>query len=125
MSNHHEDAEQAAVFDWAAYHQELWWMHAIPNGAFLAGDSTARAIQMKRLKRQGLKTGVSDIFLPLPRGGYHGLYIEMKRRKDQGSSSVSDEQVQFQKAMIEAGYDCRICYGADEAIGAIKEYAGI
>lgn len=28
------------------------------------------------------EAGVPDIFLPAPRGGYAGLFIEMKRRKN-------------------------------------------
>ena len=30
------------------------------------------------LKRQGVKAGVPDLHLPVARGGYHGLYIELK-----------------------------------------------
>mgnify|MGYP004433785991 CR=1 FL=1 len=30
------------------------------------------------LKRQGVKAGVPDLHLPVARGGYNGLYIELK-----------------------------------------------
>lgn len=122
---HHEDTEQAIVFQWAAYIPCLKWMFAIPNGAFLAGDKKARAVQMARLKKQGLKKGVSDIFLPLARNEFHGLYIELKRRRVDGRSQVSKDQSDFGKAMINEGYDYRVCYGADEAIAVIREYANI
>ena len=127
---HNEDAEQEIVFQWASYHKELRWMHSVPNGAFLGGDGSRRAMQMARLKAQGLRNGVSDIFLPRPTEsseglsdtGYHGLYIEMKRRKVDGPSRVTKDQRDFQEYASEQGYKCVVCYGADEAITAIKEY---
>lgn len=125
---HHEDNEQKTLFDWASYIPLLRYMHSIPNGAHLAGDGKSRAMQMRRLKEQGLKPGVSDVFLPIPVTGaggiYAGLYIEMKRRRVDGPSRVSDDQREFQMAMTAAGYKCVVCYGADEAIAAIKKYLG-
>jgi hypothetical protein len=122
---HHEDTEQALVFEWASYNPKLRWMFAIANGSHLAGDSKQRAIQMARLKKQGLKPGVSDIFLPVQsniESVYCGLFIEMKRRKVDGPSKVSLDQAVFVEAMENAGYKAVICYGADEAIAAIQEY---
>ena len=123
---HHEDDEQATLFEWASYHPKLKWMFAIPNGAHLAGDKKARAIQMTRLKKQGLKPGVFDVFLPMPvsrvTGVYSGLFIEMKRRLVDGPSRVSEDQNEFNRAMSVAGYKCVVCYGADEAIEVIRDY---
>ena len=116
---HFEDAEQQAVFDWAAHYPVLRWMHAIPNG----GNRDKR--EAGRLKRQGVKSGVSDIFLPLARRGKHGLYIEMKRRKKQGSSSVTPAQHNFMAFAKYEGYEACVCYGADEAIAVIREYVNI
>lgn len=120
---HHEDAEQAAVFQWAAHLSILRWMFAVPNG----GNRNLK--EAVRLKSQGVKPGVSDIFLPRPisraGGHYAGLFIEMKRRKKDGRSSVSEAQKGFQVAMTVAGYKCVTCYGADEAIDAIKKYCDL
>lgn len=113
---HAEDSEQQALFDWAAFYPKLRWMFAIPNG----GKREAR--EAARLKQQGVKPGVSDIFLPLPTTGYNGLFIEMKRRKQDGPSAVTEPQAQFHVAMTLAGYKCVVCYGAEEAIQAIKDY---
>lgn len=120
-----EGAEQAAVFEWAAYFDELRWMHAIPNGTFLAGDRVQRAKQMARLKAQGLKPGVSDIFLPLARRGFHGLYIEMKRAPHQGPAKPTRAQLDFARAVEAQGYAFFVCRGAEEAIEKIRWYAGI
>ena len=111
---HLEDSEQAALFQWAGYIPELKWMHAIANG----GKRNIR--EAARLKRQGVKSGVSDIFLPLPRGGFCGLYIETKRSK--GRISVSKNQKQFMIDMSEAGYKAVICKGFDDAKNVINEY---
>jgi hypothetical protein len=118
--NFHEDTEQAMVFEWASYHPKLRWMHSVPNG----GNRNPR--EAARLKKQGVKSGVSDIFLPMAwrsaGGQYNGLYIEMKRRKSDGPSKPTEKQREFQAAMVLEGYKCAICYGADEAIELIKNY---
>jgi len=119
---HHEDAEQALLFEWASYHPTLRCMFAIPNGAHLAGDARQRGIQMGRLKKQGFKSGVSDIFLPIPVGDYHGMFIEMKRRMQDGPTKVSRKQQDFLDTMKATGYHVMICYGADHAIADIKDY---
>ena len=119
MANHHEDADQSTVFDWAGYHRELRWLHAIPNGG------SRKPLEAVRLKRQGVKAGVSDMFLPVPRNGFHGLYIEMKRDKRHGPSRVSPDQKEFHTDMLANGYACEVCYGAEEAINTIKQYMGM
>jgi len=116
-----EYQNQKALFAWAALIPELKWMHSIPNGAVLAGDKQKRAIQMSTLKATGLKPGVWDVFLPLPKHGYHGLYIEMKA----GKNKLSDNQEDFGQAAHENGYLTHVCYGWDEAKRVISDYIGL
>jgi hypothetical protein len=72
---------------------ELRWLHAIPNGG-LRNKSTAG-----RLKAEGVKTGVVDIFWPyVPNVGrvYRGLYIEMKAPgKLNNTSKDQDEFIAY------------------------------
>jgi len=117
--SHHEDDEQAAVFEWAAFIPELKWLHAIPNGGNRAPREAAR------LKRQGVKKGVSDLFLPLPAGEYHGCYIEMKRSPKQGRARASSDQMEFIADVRKAGYFATVCFGADQAIDELKRYIQI
>ena len=74
-----EEQEQAAVMEWAMLmakqFPDLEDLFHIGNGGL---RSKSEAV---RLKRIGVKPGVSDLFLPAPVGKYHGLWIEMKRRK--------------------------------------------
>lgn len=107
-----EAEEQAALFRWAAYIPELKYMYAVPNG----GKRQAR--EAANLKRQGVKAGVPDICLPLPKGKYHGLYIEMKV----GKNKPSDKQKEYIEYLSSVGYATCVCYGFDEAMRAITVY---
>lgn len=110
-----EAAEQAAFFEWAAHLKTLKWAFAIPNGG------SRHKAEAMHLKKQGVKRGVSDIFIPVPRNGLHGLFIEMKRTK---GGRISPEQKEFIAAMTAAGYGACVCFGAHDAIDAVKEYMG-
>lgn len=94
---------------------------AIPNGAHLAGDSLQRAKKMHRMKKEGFKNGVSDLMIAVPRGTYHGLWVEMK---DIGktASSVTDDQMKHLQLMRKMGYRAEWCAGADAAMQVIAEY---
>ena len=50
-------------------------IHCSLNGVKLSGT------QAKIAKGQGMLSGVPDLFLPVPKNGYHGLFIEMKSEK--------------------------------------------
>ena len=109
-----ETTEQMGLFRWANNHvhvlPELRWMYHVPN----EGKRTNGNI----LKAAGLKSGVPDICLPLPRNGYHGLYIEMKY----GKNKATKEQKEYLAALDEYGYKTAICYGAQEAMETIVDY---
>ena len=107
-----EADEQTMIFRWAAYFPELRWMYAVPNGGKRGSREAAN------LKRQGTKAGVSDIALPLPKGKYHGLFLELKV----GKNKPSELQKEFLKYAKEKGYATFVCYGHKEAIEVITEY---
>lgn len=71
-----EGGAQEMLFRWITYqldeYPELALLYHIPNG----GKRDAKTATI--LKRQGVKAGVPDLHLPVARGGYHGLYIELK-----------------------------------------------
>ena len=115
---HHasEHDEQVAVFQWAKTNEGRWpelrWMFAIPNGGARA---TLTAI---KLKAEGVKSGVPDIFLPAPRNGCPGLWIELKV----GKNKATENQTAWMAGLIECGYAVALCYGAEEAIRTITSY---
>jgi hypothetical protein len=112
-----ESAEQQALFQWAELasgkHYELGLLFAIPNGSH---KSIATAM---RFKREGLKAGVPDILLPVARGGFYGLFVELKRVR---GGRMSEEQWQWRAALLCEGYQCVICKGWEEAAKQIENY---
>lgn len=71
-----------------------------------------------RMKRMGLRKGFPDLCVTRARGGYHGLFIEMKY----GKGKTTKDQRDWLKRLAAEGYACVVCNGADEAIEAIKKY---
>lgn len=99
----------------------LEWFHAIHNQGH--GDKVRGA----NAKAEGVRKGVADTFLPYPVGGWHGLYIEMKkpteRPKREGSKGgVSDEQAQFGEYAKNVGYGFMVCYGWEHAVSTLRSY---
>lgn len=114
-----EHAEQTAII--------RWWMLAhrgfgLPEIALFAtpNGGPRNIIAGARLKAEGVRAGVSDLTLAVPRGQYHGAYLEVKAQ----GGVVSPSQAEFQKQMEFLGYRAVTCYGAGEAIEFIKSYLG-
>ena len=109
-----EHAEQSALFAWIAQqtdYPELKLAFAIPNGGLRDKVTAAR------LKAEGAKAGVWDIFLPVPRGRWHGLFIEMKV----GRNKLTRAQVDFMED-IDSDYLFEICFDWVEASEAFITY---
>ena len=88
-------------------------LHHIPNGG------SRNKIEAVNLKRQGVKAGVPDLHLPVPRGGHHGLYIEMKRAD---GGTLSPHQREWLKALDGQGYKVAVCHGWEEAREVLECY---
>lgn len=71
------------------------------------------------LVKIGLRKGVSDFFLPLPRKNLHGLWIELKRTK---KAKVSKEQLAWLDKMNSLGYAAHIAYGWVHAMNIVCAY---
>ena len=111
-----EHAHQVALMMWAAsrlpIHPELRWLYAVPNG----GDRNP--IVAARLKAEGVKSGVSDLCLPVARRGYHGFYIEMK--KPGGKESAN--QIEFGQFLLSQNYLYCMCDHWEVARDRIEWY---
>lgn len=101
--------------------EPLKWIHAIPNGG-------ARDIRTaKKLKAEGVKSGVWDIFWPYRSKGYNGLYIEMKRsdhrpKREGSKGGLSDEQIEFRNFVQSQGFLCKVAYNSYEAWKILLNY---
>mgnify|MGYP003512709913 CR=1 FL=1 len=111
-----EAIEQAKVIAWARANENnypyLWMLHSSLNGVKMTKAQAGRAIA------QGMLSGVPDLFLPVPKNGYHGLFIEMKY----GSNKVTKNQEKFLQNAANVGYSVVVCYSANEAIKRIEDY---
>lgn len=112
-----ESAEQEALFMWAEYnltkYPELRWMYHIPNEG---KRSFQRGAQMRR---EGLKRGVPDNCLPVARGNYSALYIEMKRIR---GGRMTADQKEWAEGLQWCGNLVIRCDGWEEAARAIEQY---
>ena len=106
-----EREEQSAVIAWADSHPVAHVLYANVNGQYRQGQRP----------EPGLRPGIPDLFLPIARGGYHGLYIELKRTV---AWKVDDDQRLWIDKLRANGYQAVICRGADMAIAQIETYLG-
>lgn len=134
-----EHAHQCALFSWAtiasqygfdmannvlAYDQkgylkrygdaskavtELRWLFAIPNGGSRGGDKRSAQIIGAQMKAEGVKPGVADMMLPVPRHNLCGLFIELKR--EDGGAGLSPLQREF------GAFVQKQSYGFAQALG--------
>lgn len=106
----------------------LKWLHAIPNGG-ARGDGRDATVRGANLKAEGVRAGVADVFLPVPRNGWHGLYIEMKKPSlkpvKTGRGGLSDEQLEFRDYARMSGYGWVVCYSWEHAVEVLKQYLGM
>lgn len=109
-----EHLEQVAVIRWFdAQHSALRGrLFAVPNGGHRHVAVAAK------LKAEGVRPGVPDLWLPVQRQGFAGLVIEMKA----GKGRLSSNQQDWLGFLGEQGYMAVVCVGADAAIQTIKDY---
>lgn len=86
---------------------------SVPNGG---GRSYMEAT---KLREEGVLAGVCDLVVLEARGGWFGLFIEMKRTS---GGKVSEEQTQFMGRARERGYKCVVAHGCEEGWAAFEKY---
>lgn len=112
-----EDAEQEALIEWAkaqsGAYPALDLLYHVPN------EGNRGVIGGVKMSHQGLKKGVPDLCLPVPSGDYHGMYVEMKRRK---GATPTEAQCWWMEALSRNGYCVCWCRGWEEAKTVIMDY---
>ena len=115
-----ENQHQMAVIKWSQHpairHQwpELALLFHIPN------ERHCTPQQGRMLKLMGVKRGVPDLFLPTPRGRYHGLWIEMKTE----TGVPTADQKWWGEHLSKQGYMWRVCQGWEAAVSVLVWYLG-
>ena len=121
-----EHESQAGVIQWwtlacKGYGLPEFALFAVPNGS---NKSIAAAM---KFKREGLRSGIPDLFLAVPckhqgAAGVEflaaGLFVEMKRR----GKKPSPEQEAVILYLRQRAYHVVVCYDSEEAVKAIKAY---
>lgn len=117
-----ESAHQKALFAQCAIkrmenpqkYNVLRWLHAIPNGG------ARNKLTATRMKAEGVRAGVLDIFLPVGRKGLKGMYIEMKAPGK--INNVSQEQKEFIEHCLSEDYFVVVCDHWNHAWSFIEDY---
>src|SRR5512139_1267763 len=112
-----EHIEQVALIRWARLMSKQWpelsLLFAIPNGG-------ARDVRTgRRLKDEGVQRGVPDLCLPVAKGPWHGLWLELKRRD---GGALTDTQEWWLEQLRRQGYCALMARGWEAAAEAIVAY---
>ena len=91
---------------------EMADLFSVPNGARVGQREALK------LKAEGMTAGVADLLLLVPRGGYHGLAIEMKTP----SGRVRPEQTDWLIRHERRGYLVAVCRKVSDAVELLTRY---
>lgn len=87
-------------------------IYATPNG------SNRKIVTAAILKREGVRSGIPDLTLPIPSKFCHGLYIEVKTEKGR----MSNNQSSWKAFLDKVGYNTMICRSADEILFVVEQH---
>jgi len=110
--NHRESALQSACVTWFRLQYPKLALHLFAIGNGVPANARQGAIR----KREGSVPGVADLFLMVPSGDYHGLFIEMKTP----TGSVSQAQKDFRDRATDAGYVHSTCRSIEQFQAVIR-----
>lgn len=108
-----EHDEQVAVVEYCDL-KSIPVFH-VPNGGY------RRKSEAARMKAEGVRPGVPDLCIPVARGDYHSLYIEMKAP----GGKPTEEQVRWIWRLREEGMCAYVCEGAQNAIALVDRYMAL
>jgi len=114
-----EHDEQCAFIQWVDLnlmkHPAYLLIHANANGGH------RHKTVASKLKNEGVRAGVWDVYCLWPSGGYHGLMIEFKH----GKNKLTDQQRVWRVRYSEAGYATTVCYDWQSAVDDLTEYLNL
>ena len=108
-----EHALQVECLQWLRMVYPHVLCYAIPNGGYRT-KTTARL-----MRSEGVMSGIPDLHIPIPRGGYASLYIEMKNGK---AGVLSDRQKEMIPRLQGYGNKVVVCRSLEEFRAAVEEY---
>ncbi len=103
---------QKGCVKWFRLQYPRYIIYAIPNGG-QRNISVAR-----KLKAEGVLSGVPDLHIPVPNRAYHSLYIEMKT----GYNKPTENQKKVMEELSRFGNKCVVCKNFDEFQKEVSDY---
>ena len=92
----------------------------------IAGDRWVTTGEGAKLKKMGVKKGVSDLVIPAPSALYNGFYIELKTETWKKGKKVkkypTPSQREFLSAMNDYNYAVAVVWNVDQFMGYISRY---
>ncbi len=113
MSEHDEQVALVRWFD-MQYPKYSGLLFAIPNGGH------RHKLTAVKLKREGVRSGVPDLMLPVANDKYYGLFIELKTK----TGRLQPSQKVWLNELDKQGYCAEMCKGWESARELIKNYLG-
>jgi len=112
-----ESEIQVQVVGYLSLMAPLWGFlfFSVPNEGLGSARSGAGVGRMVKLRRMGLRSGVSDIVIV--KGG-RAYFLELKRRL--GKQSVN--QLAFEADAIRVGAEYAVAHGFDEAVEILRQW---
>ena len=107
-----ELTEQVNLINWLSYNHPSMFYFATVN------ERNSSIVNMQKLKRQGLVTGVPDLYLALDG---KTMFIEMKKHNGK-FSDLRKTQRDVITELSEQGQTTMVCFGFLAAKQAIEEY---
>jgi len=109
---HTESSLQIACMTWINLQHPKAMAFHVPNGG------RRDAVTGARLKREGVRRGVPDIFVPVETDKYNGLFAELKTKR----GAISKEQRDMMAHLESNGYCVRVCRSVEEFIKCVEDY---
>jgi len=115
---HIEQQNQEALFAWTKNPATLAKYPALDLLSSSLNGVKLTMMQAVFAKRGGMLKGEWDVRLPVARGGYIGLIIEMKA----GKNTLTKEQKYYEMRMKAEGHYACVCYDWLSAKAVIENY---
>lgn len=111
-----EDLIHSQIVEWARRQEKTQpYLCLLFHPANGGTRSPATGMKMKAL---GVKPGTPDLCLPVARGGFHGLWLEVKDTKGR----LSPHQELWLSALKAEGHRAEVVRSSEEGIGVICGY---
>ena len=92
-----EQLIQCQLFDWIRSRPDI-----APFAFHIANERKASPVEGRLLKRMGVRSGASDVFIGIPKGQWNGLFLELKA----GNGVPTENQERFMIDMASQGCYC-------------------